>query len=374
MRAVVIPVEGPVVPLDLPDEGSALEVLQAAVGGMIEALPFPYRDGDKASVYVNEDGKYTCLDDEGNVEVNLRATAMMKPGVGLFPGDFVAGPLVIAGFDPSTGEHIDLASALYDALLSWSNRDSQSLKKVLAERPGPEGGLMQDQDDAGQQALPVQDARRERLVSARGYTQDVVVSWLQKSIRRGLIDDAIFTVTELDESGWGEYAWSRLMVIVSEDCGLAAPGLAVEVRALYENWQSLRKRRRGRSSGRATSQGAERLPLIHATLLLARAPKSQIVVNACIWHTHLAENGIRSKEPAGWVIDRHTREGKRRGRGWAHFMDGSSLLADRETGELSSEPVLADPYRDKARSVLVKEPTSVLSREHDDPQQKGPRE
>jgi hypothetical protein len=112
MRAVVIPVEGPVVPLDLPDEGSALGVLQTAVGGMIEALPFPYREGDKATCYVHDEGKYACLDDEGNVEVNLRATALMKPGIGLFPGDFISSPMVIAGFDPSTGEHIDLADPL----------------------------------------------------------------------------------------------------------------------------------------------------------------------------------------------------------------------------------------------------------------------
>jgi hypothetical protein len=82
-----------------------------------EALPMPYKEGDKATCYVNEEGKYTCLDDDGNVEVNHRATALMKPGVRLFPGDFIAGPMVIAGFDPRTGEHIDLADALYGALL-----------------------------------------------------------------------------------------------------------------------------------------------------------------------------------------------------------------------------------------------------------------
>jgi hypothetical protein len=106
-----------VVRLDIPDEGSALDVLQSAVGGMIEALRLPYREGDKATCYVNDEGKYTCLDDEGNVEVNHRATALMKPGVGLFPGDFIAGPFVIAGFDPSTGKHTDLTDALYGALL-----------------------------------------------------------------------------------------------------------------------------------------------------------------------------------------------------------------------------------------------------------------
>jgi hypothetical protein len=124
MRAVVIPVEGPVMSLDLPDSGSALDVLQSAVGGMIEALPFP--GFDDVTTYVNEEGKFTCLDDDGNVEVNLRATALMKPGIGLFPGDFIAGPFVIAGFDPSTGEHIDLTSALYDALLGRDGRRSDA--------------------------------------------------------------------------------------------------------------------------------------------------------------------------------------------------------------------------------------------------------
>jgi replication-associated recombination protein RarA len=202
------------------------------------------------------------------------------------------------------------------------------------------------------EALPA--PRREPPASARGYRQDEVVSALQKAIRRGLEDDALYWAVELDESGWGEYCWSRLFVILSEDCGLAAPGLAAEVRALYENWHLLRKRGRGRSSGRATSQGAERLPLIHAVLLLARTSKSQIVVNAAIWHTHLAQSGIRSKEVPDIAIDKHTLAGKKRGRGWAHFFDESSLLADRETDELSSEPVLPDAYRDKARSVLVR--------------------
>jgi hypothetical protein len=152
-----------------------------------------------------------------------------------------------------------------------------------------------------------------------------------------------------------------LAVICSEDVGLADPYMPAVIAALRENWELLRQRRRGRSSGRATSQGAERLPLIHATLLLARAPKSQIVVNATVWHTHLADSGIRSKEPADWVIDKHTREGRRKGRGWAHFMDESSLLANRETGELSSEPVLPDPYRERARAALV--PRGIGSKE-----------
>jgi replication-associated recombination protein RarA len=221
-------------------------------------------------------------------------------------------------------------------------------------------------------AVEPQTPRREPPASIRGYRQDEVVSALQKAIRRGLEDDALYWAVELDESGWGEYCFSRLFVILSEDVGLAEPLMPAVIAALYENWQALRRRRRGRSTGRATSQGAEKLPLVHAVLLLARARKSQIVVNATVCHTHLAENGIRAKEVPDVSLDRHTLAGKKRGRGWEHFMDESSLLAHRETGELSSEPVLPDPYRERARSVLVKPETSVPSREHDE-QGSGPR-
>lgn len=99
-HAIVIEAGGAIRPLEVPEEG--LSTLQAAVGGMIEALRF----SEHITCYVNEEGKYTCLDDDGNVEVNRIATSLM---IGkLFPGDFIAGPMVIIGFDPSTGEHVDL--------------------------------------------------------------------------------------------------------------------------------------------------------------------------------------------------------------------------------------------------------------------------
>jgi len=57
---------------------------------------------------------------------------------------------------------------------------------------------------------------------------------------------------ELDASGWGEYCWSRLIVIVSEDVGLAEPLMPSVIRALYENWNSIRKRRKGPPRSSAT--------------------------------------------------------------------------------------------------------------------------
>lgn len=70
--------------------------LQAAVGGSIEAVPYYAHEG--ITTYINESGKFEC-------EPNRRATQLLGPG--LFAGDYIAGNLVVCGFDPDTGENLD---------------------------------------------------------------------------------------------------------------------------------------------------------------------------------------------------------------------------------------------------------------------------
>ena len=83
----------------IPTENS-LSKLQELVGGYIESvgLPEAFDKTGRTTAYVNEEGKYTC-------QPNMAATDFMVPGVGLFPGDYIAGPFVLVGFDPNTGEH-----------------------------------------------------------------------------------------------------------------------------------------------------------------------------------------------------------------------------------------------------------------------------
>jgi hypothetical protein len=102
LEALVIPVLGPVQPVTLDD---TLEQLQGIVGGLIQALPVPdfICPGGRATVYVNEDGKA-----DPNCAPNFRATDFLVPGVGLFWGDYIAGPMIVAGFDPRTGNHAPL--------------------------------------------------------------------------------------------------------------------------------------------------------------------------------------------------------------------------------------------------------------------------
>lgn len=100
-NGLLIPTDGPARPIAIPSK-DALAVLQEALGGYIEALPFPGRDD--VTAYINEEGKLL-----EPVEPNPHATALLCAA--LFAGDYIAGPCVIVGFDPHSGENTDLPGA-----------------------------------------------------------------------------------------------------------------------------------------------------------------------------------------------------------------------------------------------------------------------
>ena len=94
-----------------------------------------------------------------------------------------------------------------------------------------------------------------------GHLAGEVASALQKSIRRGLERESLYWASELDLAGFPDYLWRRLRIIASEDVGLAAPEVAVQVRALSENFSDQRKHNRdqtrpapGRASGCSSSR------------------------------------------------------------------------------------------------------------------------
>lgn len=101
-KALLIPVEGPIESVEL--DGSLAQVQDLVGGGHIEAVPLPdfIKDADVATAYINDEGKF-----RDDLKPNMRATDFMVPGVGLFWGDYIAGPFLLVGFDPSTGDHTD---------------------------------------------------------------------------------------------------------------------------------------------------------------------------------------------------------------------------------------------------------------------------
>lgn len=105
-RALLIPVDGPVRSIEL---AGTVTQMQELVGGYIEAIPLPafIDPHGKATAYVHEEGKF-----DPACRPNLRATDLLVPGVGVMWGDYIAGPLLICGFDAATGEHAELPAGV----------------------------------------------------------------------------------------------------------------------------------------------------------------------------------------------------------------------------------------------------------------------
>ena len=145
----------------------------------------------------------------------------------------------------------------------------------------------------------------------RGFDPGEVISALQKAIRRCDETQTVQWAVELDQSGCGEYLWSRFMVILSEDIGVAWPDGPSVMRALYENWRD--------QKAMGNKHKPERLYVVHAAMLMARARKSRLADDA-VWATYGMAKPMHPEVP-DYAIDQHTRRGKRMGRGedfWPH--------------------------------------------------------
>jgi replication-associated recombination protein RarA len=171
------------------------------------------------------------------------------------------------------------------------------------------------------------------LQSIGGYKLGEVASALQKSIRRGEEQDALFWATELDLSGYSEYCWKRLRIMTSEDVGLAEPALPAQIQALYQAWADQRKKKDEKN-------GPERLFLVHATILLARAQKSRMVDHALICFYEAARD---KREIPDYAKDKHTPAGRKLRRGHEHFWA--------EGAKIENALKMIDPYLALARQT-----------------------
>lgn len=182
-------------------------------------------------------------------------------------------------------------------------------------------------------AQPIPPKGRYELTTRNGYNLFDVSSALQKSVRRGLEDDALYWATELDYSNFTEYAWKRMRIMVSEDIGLAEPMLPVIFNALYENFKTLKEKNDSKHK-------PERLPFIHAVLLLVRAKKNRTVDHALCYYYNAA---IAPRPIPDWAFCMHTSTGRKKGRGLEHFFTEGMKLAN-EAGD--------DLYKEKAYDAL----------------------
>jgi replication-associated recombination protein RarA len=143
---------------------------------------------------------------------------------------------------------------------------------------------------------PRNDYRNPKTIN--NYDLDCVVSALQKSVRRGQEELALFWMDEMIDSGYINYFWRRMSVIVVEDIGLANPFAVTVISSLYSLNEKFIKKKIN-----------EKLQCTMAVLYLCRSNKSHEVDHALDYLELRKQEGWRPEIPPE-AIDKHTRLGK----------------------------------------------------------------
>lgn len=171
----------------------------------------------------------------------------------------------------------------------------------------------------------------QQLLTKHNYDFYCVASAFQKSIRRGIEDDAMYWAAELYDSNYRDYAWKRIIVMASEDVGLGEPSCIVQIMALKQAYEEFK---------RMKDYGAMKLPYVQAVLCLVRSRKSRYCDHAITVYWSKIET--ERKEFPDYVYDKHTYRGKYElKRGLEHFYSDASLIcnANKLKGEEELESI-----------------------------------
>lgn len=158
-----------------------------------------------------------------------------------------------------------------------------------------------------------------RRKSVHGYAMDELRSVLQKSIRRGLIEEAVLAAYEIYSTGAEaeDMLWSRLEIIATEDVGFGLILAPVILEAL--NAQRLRM----------ADRGDRWMYSAHAVRLLAEAKKDNVTMELATWTQQVVQRGERSVRVEDYHLDMHTRRGAELGHDSWHWWTNGALLENR---------------------------------------------
>ncbi|ADO41339.1 ATPase AAA [Ketogulonicigenium vulgare] len=164
----------------------------------------------------------------------------------------------------------------------------------------------------------------QRTTTQHGFAADEVISCIQKSLRRGLLENAILLGWEmfLTSPEMEEMLWSRLCVIAVEDVGLGNPGLPSIIETLYQ--QHMRYPR---------PAGDRFLFAAHAIRMIAGSVKERTSDDLVNWARRSVELGERMPEILDIALDMHTGRGQEMGRDYRFFMEEASVVIPEMEGK-----------------------------------------
>jgi replication-associated recombination protein RarA len=161
-----------------------------------------------------------------------------------------------------------------------------------------------------------------RSTSINGYPFDELRSVFQKSIRRGLTEEALLAGYEIYASGREseEMLWRRIEIIATEDVGSGLPMAPLLVEALYQQQKRM-------------DDPVDRwMYATHAIRLLSDAKKDRTTMEMGIWAREVLARGERKVEIEDYHVDLHTRRGVEMGRGSEHWWAEGARLDNQVEG------------------------------------------
>lgn len=157
----------------------------------------------------------------------------------------------------------------------------------------------------------------QRTTTEHGFPADEVISALQKSLRRGLLDNVLLLAWEMYVTSpeMEEMLWSRLCVISVEDVGFGNLNAPVLVETLYQ----MHKRYVYPMHDRF-------LFAAHAIRVMATGEKDRTTDDMVNWAKHSIGTGERLPEIPDVALDMHTGRGQKMGRDYLFFMQEASQV------------------------------------------------
>lgn len=155
-----------------------------------------------------------------------------------------------------------------------------------------------------------------KITTRNGYAGDEVISALQKSIRRGLEEQACMFAYEMYISSpqLEEKLWRRLLTISVEDIGMGNPMAAIMMNNLYQMSKQF-----------DYADGDKPMYFIHAIRYLCSSEKdrsSDLLKNICIKSFAMG----KFPEIPDYALDKHTQRGQAMGRDSFHFLNEASKV------------------------------------------------
>lgn len=173
------------------------------------------------------------------------------------------------------------------------------------------------------------------------YNDDEVKSAIQKTIRRGDEEGALFFALELAHEGKPSFGWLRnhLKIIAYEDIGIANPDVVLQVSKAVDDMDFLYE----------SNNEEWEMSLAYIILLLSRSKKSRITDHFKIYVKRFWEDnsGKVKVEIPNYALDYHTTRGNELGRtkhtkkGIDHFIKEGEKLTNG----------IEDIYKEKAHRV-----------------------